>query len=243
MEFSEVYLKRMGANPAQVDRETGELFINPDVWPFLPESFKTWILLHEEGHLKGGEGGNPTANEILADKYAFDHYVGTEKESLRKSVLILHETLPKHSPDQWKRIITMYARALDYDYKRYGNKQALQELESVRKDLKPYDLVPSSPIFPSKKSNLAPMIIAGIMGLVSTLVGAGAKIHSDNVTRNYNQTAAEIGELQSQTAISNQMAGDLLSENNTVAGVSIYGVLIFFALISLAVYLYLKKRR
>lgn len=147
MEFSRVYPKRMGTNPAQVDRKTGELFVNPDVWPYLPDSFKTWILLHEEGHLKGGANGEPTADELLADKYAFEHYVGTEKQSLRKSVLILHKTLPKHNQQQWNRIITMYARALEYDYRKFGNKVALKELEAIRGQFAGLTQIPNKPFF------------------------------------------------------------------------------------------------
>lgn len=232
MEFTSIHTKRMGQNPAQVNRGTGELFINPDVWPYLPESFKSWILLHEEGHLKGGPGGEPTADELLADKYAFEHFVGTEKESLRKSVKILHDSLPKHSEQQWKRIITMYARALEYDYRKNGNKEALEELERLNYELQGYVNVSNEPFFQTEKSNW----VTAVMGLLGSIFTSGVSIFSNSAAARQNSVL----ELQNQTMQSESMADEYIY-GETINGVDktiIYGLVIL--VISVGFGLYLK---
>ena len=100
----------MPGNPAQVDRTTGDLFIDPISWEKMPESRRRFILLHEEGHLKGGKDGGPTSNELEADLYAFRQFKHTEPDSLKKSVIALDLVLGS-SPDQIKRKLMIYAAA------------------------------------------------------------------------------------------------------------------------------------
>lgn len=79
--------------------------------------------------------------------------------------------------------------------------------------------------------------------MVTTIIGGGAKIYSDNKTRNYEQSIAEVYNLQRQTAQSNQMASNMIQENGTIYGVSIYLIVILLALITLTVVVYLKKKK
>lgn len=234
MEFTGVYHKRMGQNPAQVDRGSGELFINPDVWPYLPESLQTFILLHEEGHLKGGIGGQPTADELLADKYAFEKFVGSEKESLKKAVWMLYDSLPGHTSQQWKRIITMYARALEYDYLNFGNKEALEELNRMNAELNGFEYVSNQPYFYSEKSNWIEIVVSAVVALFQ----AGAKKASENKI----ESQADILELQNQSTQSDVLADEFIY-GKTVNGVDkslIYGLIVLVLIVGLA--LYLKRR-
>lgn len=77
----------MGNIPARVDRVTGELQINPRIWSNLPNDYKDYILLHEEGHLK-----LMTPDEAAANNYAISNYlrVGelTDEEGTRRIVAL-----------------------------------------------------------------------------------------------------------------------------------------------------------
>jgi hypothetical protein len=175
MSFTNVtYKENMGRNPAQVDRRTGDLFVNPQLWNAMPESFRRFILLHEEGHLKGGPNGTPTADEAAADLYAFRQYKNTEPNSLKNSVIAL-DTLLGHSPEQIKRKLLIYSAALLEDWQHNRNAKALVEYHNIKAELEQYHHVKGLLDTNSNQSNWIGAAISGIM----SLVGYGMKAKQD----------------------------------------------------------------
>ncbi|NPD47486.1 hypothetical protein [Lentimicrobium sp. S6] len=173
MAFSKVTYSDLGfIQPAEVDRVTKELFINSRFWDDIPESFQRFILLHEEGHLIGGENGQSTSNEIEADLYAFRNYKNTEPGSLKKAVFAIDKLLGK-TPDQIKRKLIVYAAALLEDWKFNKNEKALVEYFNVKAELQEYYDV-ELPEVPGDKSGFV-QIVAAVIGLAVTGVSMYAK--------------------------------------------------------------------
>lgn len=77
------------------------------MWNKLSEEEQRFVLLHEEGHLV-----LQTRNELAADRYAFDKYVG-EGHSLKKSISALTKVL-RNSPEHLTRTSQIFNRALQH---------------------------------------------------------------------------------------------------------------------------------
>lgn len=91
MPFQSVAYKDLGTVPAQVNRLTGELFINPSIWRNLPKDHREFILLHESGHLE-----LMTADEYRVNKYAIGKYLEAGQlndEEFGRKLVILSEVL------------------------------------------------------------------------------------------------------------------------------------------------------
>lgn len=95
--------------PAGVNRYTGLIVINPDLFDQLTPFQQKFTIQHEIGHIQ-----LQTDVEIEADAYAFDQLAGTEFRSLKQCVEFLEALLVPH-PENEKRIEALYQRALDWD--------------------------------------------------------------------------------------------------------------------------------
>jgi len=97
--------------PARVSRPFKTIFINKKVFNDLPVAWQKFILLHEFGHI-----ANDSSDEISADKFASDYFLGTEKYSLRNSVEVLENILnPTFNSEHYRRIEAQKKRALKWD--------------------------------------------------------------------------------------------------------------------------------
>ena len=89
--FSSVAYKDLGTVPAQVNRKTGELFINPMIWKNIPKDHKDFILLHEKGHLQ-----LMTDDEYQVNRYAVGKYLeagSLDDSEFNRRIVILSEVL------------------------------------------------------------------------------------------------------------------------------------------------------
>ncbi len=109
-----------GSNtPARVNRMTGEIILNRSRWDKIPDEYKKFILLHEAGHYK-----LQTKNELLADKYAFQHFAGTEPMSLKNSVKSISQILPFTRQEHFDRFNSISKQALIFDAENNNNLKA-----------------------------------------------------------------------------------------------------------------------
>lgn len=69
-------------NPARCEVKTGRIEINRQVWDFLPEVQKAYVLEHEKGHYY-----RQTFDEVVADQYALERLALKKKDSLWNYVL------------------------------------------------------------------------------------------------------------------------------------------------------------
>ena len=60
----------LGTTPCLVDRHTGVVYTNPQIWPLLSQPTKAFFLLHEWGHL-----ARQTFSETEADSFAFNIFI------------------------------------------------------------------------------------------------------------------------------------------------------------------------
>lgn len=138
----------IGSTPAKVNRETGEIFLNSNVWNDLPQPYQAFIIAHEIGHFQ-----RQTTNELEADHYAFEQIAGTFPESLKNTVRVLYGVLPYTNPTHGLRLLNMYRLALCYDYQQQPTAERLQEIKAVENDiLKNYSNNPEFMIY-SKQSS------------------------------------------------------------------------------------------
>ncbi len=114
------------SNPASINRATGHIKINRSLWFAIPDIYKRLILEHEKGHYF-----EQTRSELEADEYAFNRIAGTEQGSLRNVVMALNDLLKSDTPLNKNRIRSMLKRACVFDYKKYGNINALKEFEKL----------------------------------------------------------------------------------------------------------------
>jgi hypothetical protein len=114
------YVRGIGPSPARVNRKTGELQINLDVWPRLKEEHKKFVLLHEEGHRALN-----TSDELAVDEYAFKKYADSGL-SLKEGVKALTQVLSGRSPQHGLRAQLQLQRAKQYDYYVNKNEGAIQ---------------------------------------------------------------------------------------------------------------------
>lgn len=78
---------------AKVNRKTGVLYLNQNIWQGLPTDQKEFVLLHEAGHLN-----LKTADEFAANKYAVSKFspVGElTKDELGQRIVVMREILDK----------------------------------------------------------------------------------------------------------------------------------------------------
>lgn len=124
------YTDNIGDTPAMVDRKTGEIFLNSNVWDQLPKPYQAFILGHEKGHYT-----LQTTNELEADHYAFDQIAGTFPESLKNMVKTLFDVLPYNSPAHGLRLLNAYRLALKYDFDKQPTEARLNEIRLVENDI------------------------------------------------------------------------------------------------------------
>lgn len=105
--------------PAAVDMETGDIWINRDVWDQYTEAEQQFILQHERGHYN-----IPTDYEEEADAYALQQNFGKIRKSLRSSFTAL-EKANVLSKKRWN---SLYKNALEIDAEN-GNEKAEKELK------------------------------------------------------------------------------------------------------------------
>lgn len=121
----------MEDTPAAMDRETGQMYINPkryfDLTPFQRE----FVKLHEKGHYVLN-----TDSELAADEYAFNHLAGTRFRSLKQCIECLEEILDENLIGHKVRIDHMYQLAIRWD-KQHPQFTGTTELKQSQ------DLVPS----------------------------------------------------------------------------------------------------
>ncbi len=107
--------------PAAVDMDTGDIYINRDVWDKYTESEKQFILQHESGHYN-----RQTDSEEESDLYALRQNFGKVKKSLKSSFSALEKAGVKSK----KRIDSLWRNALTIDAKN-GNETARKELAKL----------------------------------------------------------------------------------------------------------------
>lgn len=105
--------------PAEVDMETGDIWINTDVWDDYTEAEKRFILQHEAGHY-----ALQTGSELEADAYALEQNFGQIRDSLRSSFTALNKA-DVNNEARWN---ALYINALEIDA-RNGNTRAAKELK------------------------------------------------------------------------------------------------------------------
>ena len=112
-----VYTAYPGFSPAKANRRTGVVYINENVWEFLPTNHKLFVLLHEEAHIILDSN-----DEDEADALAFKRYADLG-HSLNDSVLALSKVLTMSQPQHYWRVYRQLQRAKEYDYYNNGNKR------------------------------------------------------------------------------------------------------------------------
>lgn len=125
--------RTIGITPARVNRETGDVYINQDVWDTYPEEYKEFILAHEQGHYKAQE-----TNELFADHYALMHVAGLYPESLKFAVRTITDILPGTNPNQQTRILNILRLALLFDLLHHPQASTKTELLKVETELARY---------------------------------------------------------------------------------------------------------
>lgn len=152
MEIVERYDGEMGQNPARVNLDTKVCELNAPVFYALTPLQQKLVLAHEEGHL----ALNSVVDEIGADKYALEKYVGSEPYSLRKMVdalITFFEQCPGISDNRKRALIIS---ALEIDAERYGNEHAQELLSEIKGD--------------DRVANMAPAVIAAIISAAVALI-------------------------------------------------------------------------
>lgn len=125
------YVRNIGSTPARVNRKTGELQINMDVWPKLKPEHKRFVLLHEEGHVV-----LDTSDELAVDAYAFKKYAA-EGYSLTESVKAITRLLNSNNPEHNLRANLQLQRALEYDHFVNKNNRIILNNHSTMKQISP----------------------------------------------------------------------------------------------------------
>lgn len=108
--------------PAAVDMDTGDIYINRDVWDRYTEAEKKFIIQHELGHYL-----QQTDSEIEADLYALNANFGKVHKSLKSSFTALDKSGVVNE-NRWNML---YENALTIDAE-HGNTIAQAELEKIQ---------------------------------------------------------------------------------------------------------------
>lgn len=89
-----IYDNTIVGDIARVNRQTGDLYINPDIWHRISGLEKDYVLLHEAGHLE-----LMTASEYEAHRYAVERFCPvqtlTDNELGRRIVVMSEITDPQ----------------------------------------------------------------------------------------------------------------------------------------------------
>ena len=124
--FSKIHYVPGFSGPARVNRMTGELQLNPDVWPKLTDAEKDFIMAHELGHLLLN-----TTSETEADAFA-DYLYANKGLSLKQSISSMTKFLDESNPQHRERVHLQLIRVFERDAIN-GNlkaKEILQQLQS-----------------------------------------------------------------------------------------------------------------
>ena len=108
--------------PAAVDMETGDVYINRDVWDRYTEAEQRFIIEHELGHYY-----RQTDSETEADLYALNANFGKVYRSLKSSFTAIDKA-GVENPERWD---SLYYNALQIDAEN-GNPEAQEELERIK---------------------------------------------------------------------------------------------------------------
>lgn len=120
---------RLQGNPAIVNVETGEVFLNKAIWSNLSDYERALVLLHEEGHFK-----NKSIDEIKADAYMVDKYL-QECDTPTRRYQIVKTIFGNVGNDKENilRKIKLVEYLLDWEEKRQIQEES-QRLKSVLQD-------------------------------------------------------------------------------------------------------------
>jgi len=117
----------LGLTPARVNRKTGTVFLNKEIWGTLNPETKDFILNHEKGHYC-----KQTKSEFEADKFAFNELAGKKEKSLKNIVKAISENLfINQIPEHRKRYENIVFNALLFDWINYNNYKAYQILKKM----------------------------------------------------------------------------------------------------------------
>lgn len=108
--------------PAEVDMDTGDIYINRDVWDRYTDAERKFIIQHELGHYR-----LQTDSETDADLYALNANFGKVYRSLKSSFTAME----KSGISRQSRWDTLYENALMIDAE-HGNDEAAEELERIK---------------------------------------------------------------------------------------------------------------
>jgi Zn-dependent protease with chaperone function len=108
-------VSNLGATPARVNHETGEMLINTGYIGYLSKEEWLFVMLHETGHLVCR-----ARDEITPDAWAFQQYAAMGY-SLKKSVYAMTEILNEKNPEHLWRMYLQLKRAEAYDCQHNGN--------------------------------------------------------------------------------------------------------------------------
>lgn len=103
-----------GNGPAASNVYEGIIYVSDSDYMPLPEPWKAWIYLHEEGHCV-----LETLNEDLCDAYAFYKYAN-EGYPLTESIYAITRILDLDNPSHYRRFLNHEKRVRFYD--KYINK-------------------------------------------------------------------------------------------------------------------------
>jgi len=112
----------MGENPASVNRATGAMYLNLELFKRIKPEHRLFIMLHEMAHVV-----LQSTDEKKVDEWAFNEYA-KRGYSLREAVYSLTDLLKSNSREQYERKINQLERAKHYDYHFYGNKNIYNKI-------------------------------------------------------------------------------------------------------------------
>ena len=104
--------------------DTGDIYINRDVWDRYTDAERKFIIQHELGHYR-----RQTDSETEADLYALNANFGKVYRSLKSSFTAME----KSGISNQSRWDTLYENALRIDAE-HGNEEAAEELERIKSD-------------------------------------------------------------------------------------------------------------
>ena len=102
--------------------DTGDIYINRDVWDRYTDAERKFIIQHELGHYR-----RQTDSETEADLYALNANFGKVYRSLKSSFTAMEKS-GISSQSRWD---TLYENALRIDAE-HGNDEAAEELERIK---------------------------------------------------------------------------------------------------------------
>lgn len=147
--FSKIEFVKNEDYVAQVNHDNHLLKINEDIWDYLNNSEKDFVLWHEAGHLRLDTKSEFLANGYAIQKFANQIEVRNPNDLSQKILFLTNQKLYKHPTSN---VITL----------------------NVPKE---------------NKSNIPPLIIAGIIGAVGSI--GGAVIQKSNIGEKARKREAE----------------------------------------------------